>query len=236
MDIEAFPYPGALTRADFADQGDFDADSFLYLQHRFTLLEALLLDLRTLLRTLKKDLSDLVDSEYASFIQLGQLILGLLELIHSVQADVSGYSGVLENVGASLHESSAAVERALAHKQRLNLLKNRAKLTILFSEQCELFERLLSVTDQDPAKMERQLLTLTTLYLLLMNIVATLVEHKQCVYFDKFVQPKAASLRMEFRAYLDQMFAKAKEQSLSGVLMHVLRIFEITRAGRGDSR
>lgn len=175
---ESFPYPLSITRDAFADNNDFDPDNFLFSNHRFTSLETLLSDLSDLSKALNLDLLDLVNNEYANFIQLGQSISCGLELIDSVSHDVSKFNKSVELTVDDLTASSISAASVLRHKKRLNLLKNKIKLIILLHEQCTSFEVLLGLdADQtSPQEMVNKVNTLATLYFSVVKIYSVLME------------------------------------------------------------
>lgn len=231
---DEFPYPLTITRNAFADNADFDPDTFLYTNHRFTSLDSLISDLTTLSKTLNQDLLDLVNEEYSKFIQLGMSIDGCLEQINNISLDVGKFNGLLDQSLEDFTNSSAVSEKALNHKKRLNLLKNRVKLVMLLHEQCSSFETLLGldVGNVKPEHLMAKLSTLATLYLSVTKIHAILTESpdvEQSVFFEKVVKTKVVSLKFEFKLYLDELFTIAKSDSnaygaLTLRLLHVYRV------------
>lgn len=175
---ETFPYPLSITRDAFADNNEFDPDDFLFSYHRFTSLETLLSDLSDLSKALNLDLLDLVNNEYANFIQLGQSISCGLELIDNVSHDVAKFNKSVKQTVDDLTASSCSAASVLKHKKRLNLLKNRIKLIILLHEQCTSFEVLLGLdADQtSPLDMLNKVNTLATLYFSVVKIYSVLME------------------------------------------------------------
>lgn len=164
---EQFPYPVNITREDFADVTLFDPDEFLFKHHRYTSLDSLLSDLRSLSKSLNQDLLDLVNNEYTNFIQLGQSIGSCLELIENLSVEVGKFKASLSQTLSDFADSSATCAAVLQHKRSLNLLKNKIKLVLLLHEQCVSFETLvaLDVADLTPTRLELKLHTLTTLHL-----------------------------------------------------------------------
>lgn len=175
---ESFPYPLSITRDAFADNDEFDPDNFLFSFHRFTSLETLLSDLSDLSKALNLDLLNLVNNEYANFIQLGQSISCGLELIDSVSHDVAKFNKSVEQTVDELRNSSYSAALVLKHKKRLNILKNKIKLIILLHEQCTSFEVLLGLdADQtSPQELVNKVNTLATLYFSVVKIYSVLVE------------------------------------------------------------
>lgn len=210
-------YPSIITRDSFADKSEFDPDSFLYENHRFTSLDSLLKDLKQLSQSLNQDLLDLVNSEYTSFIQLGQSISGCLELINNISLDVTKFNQQLQHTRRNLTDSSETVERALQHKQKLNVLKNKAKLILLLNEQCSSFETLLGldIGEFSPERLKPKLSTLAQLYLSATKIYDILNESKEdegCVFFEKNLKMKLLSLQLEFRAYIKETLDRVKSE------------------------
>lgn len=175
---ESFPYPLTITRDAFADNAGFDPDYFLFKNHRFTSLETLLSDLSDLSKALNRELLDLVNNEYANFIQLGQSISCGLELIESVSYDLDKFNKSVEQTVESLTASSSVASSVLGHKKRLNLLKNKIKLILLLNEQCTSFETLLGfdVDQQAPDELVDKVNTLATLYFSVVKIYSVLME------------------------------------------------------------
>lgn len=175
---ENFPYPVNIGREDFIDVALFDADEFLFKNHRYTSLDSLLSDLRSLSKSLNQDLLDLVNNEYTNFIELGQSIGSCLELIDNLSVEVRKFKGSLGQTLADFAESSATSAAVLQHKRSLNLLKNKIKLILLLHEQCVSFETLLGLdlADVSPHRLERKLHTLTTLHLSIGKMYSLIAE------------------------------------------------------------
>lgn len=251
-DIESFPFPETITRADFLGVADFDPDAFLFKHHRYTALDSLLSELTNLSRTLNQDLLDLVNNEYASFIELGRSIDSCLELMNNIQLDVGRFKSSVKQTTDDFSKSRALTEAVLQHKQDLSLLKNRTKLVLLLAEQCDSFEQLLGMENlaQAGKPLERKpttaptktatgpaltpvhvkLATLLTLYLSLTKVYAILMEAHEdsdavCVFFEKTVRPRVVSIKVEFRQYLLELMLAAR--TLDGDL--VLKLLQIHR-------
>lgn len=175
---EDFPYPLSITRDAFAHNAAFDPDAFLFKNHRFISLETLLSDLSDLSKALNRDLLDLVNNEYANFIQLGQSISCGLELIENVSYDVEKFNKSVELTIQDLSGSSATAKSVLNHKKRLNLLKSKAELIILLHEQSNSFELLLGldVDQNSPKELANKLNTLAMLYFSVVKIFSVLLK------------------------------------------------------------
>lgn len=233
---EDFPYPLTITRDGFADDPNFDPDTFLYTNHRFSSLDSLISDLKTLSKTLNQDLLDSVNDEYTNFIELGQSIGGCLEHINNVSLDVNKFNGILESSLSDFTKSSLTAKKALLHKKRLNLLKNKIKLILLLHEQCTSFETLLGldVGDIKPQRLVSKLSTLATLYLSVTKIFAILMEsaenEEQCVFFERNVKTKVVSLKFEFKLYLDELLEVSvrDKEKYGAFVLQVLHVYRVT--------
>lgn len=234
--IDEFPYPLTITRSSFADNPDFDPDTFLYTNHRFTALDSLITDLSTLSRTLNQDLLDLVNDEYSKFIQLGMSIDGCLEQINNISLDVGRFNGLLDQSLDDFTTSSTIADKALIHKKRLNVLKNKIKLIMLLHEQCTSFETLLGleVGNVKPDHLMAKLTTLATLYLSVTKIFAVLMESSddedQSVFFEKLVKTEVVSLKFEFKLYLDEVLAIARADPITygPLTLRLLHVYQVT--------
>lgn len=229
---EEFPYPAIITRQDFSSPNAFDPDTYLYENHRFSALDSLLSDLKALSKTTNQELHDLVNNEYASFIDLGKSITGSLELINNISGDVGKFNALLSKCKQSISTSLATVGRALEHKNKLNVLKNKAKLILLLNEQCSSFETLLEInTGEDAQKLKKKVSTLATLYLSVTKICAVLDESGDidCLYFDNTCKTKLASIKYEFRAFLDETMAmmKSDTRAYGDVILLLLHCYRI---------
>ncbi|KAM9923891.1 hypothetical protein OXX59_004912 [Metschnikowia pulcherrima] len=175
---EEFPYPVNITREDFADVAHFDPDEFLFKNHRYTSLDSLLADLRSLSKALNQDLLDLVNNEYTNFIQLGQSIGGCLELIDNLSVEIRKFKTSLGQTLADFEDSSATAAAVVQHKRSLNLLKNKVKLILVLNEQCVSFETLLglNVAERAADRLQQKLHTLTTLHLSISKIYSLVME------------------------------------------------------------
>lgn len=232
-ETDNFPYPAIITRDDFSASEGFNPDSYLYHNHRFTALDSLLNDLKALSKNTNQELLDLVNNEYASFINLGRSITGSLELINNVSADVAKFNAIVLASRQSLQQSSSTVDKALQKKQELNLLKNRAKLILLLNEQCTSFESLLGFTiGRDSQRLKDKVSTLATLYLSVTKIYAVLEESNSilCAFFENNCKSKLGSIRYEFKAFLHEImeFMKLEPQKYGDVILLVLHCYRIT--------
>lgn len=253
---EEFPYPMNITRDDFSDIQHFDADAFLSRHHRYTSLDLLLSDLTNLSKSLNKDLLALVNDEYTSFIQLGQSISDCLGLINLIAGDTAKLNTVLATSLGNLQESSQLAAAAVQHKKRLNLLKNKAKLILLLSDQAASFETLLglNVTDADPARLSEKLRSLATLYLSITKIHSVVSKvpgpsntgspeedsslasdltpsvSASCPLFEKVLEPKIFSLKHEFKLYLDELLVLAKKSpaTYNTLILDILHVYRVT--------
>ncbi|GEQ71108.1 hypothetical protein JCM33374_g4789 [Metschnikowia sp. JCM 33374] len=197
---EQFPYPVNITREDFVDVAQFDPDEFLFKNHRYTSLDSLLTDLRSLSKSLNQDLLDLVNNEYTNFIKLGQSIGSCLELIDNLSSEVFKFKASLSQTAADFADSSATCSAVLQHKRSLNLLKNKIKLILLLHEQCVSFETLvaLDAADRTAVRLQRKLTTLTTLHLSIGKMYAMIMEssaESQGEYVADFSGENAEKLR-----------------------------------------
>lgn len=194
---EQFPYPVNITREDFADVTLFDPDEFLFKHHRYTSLDSLLSDLRSLSKSLNQDLLDLVNNEYTNFIQLGQSIGSCLELVENLSVEVGKFKASLSQTLSDFADSSTTCAAVLQHKRSLNLLKNKIKLVLLLHEQCVSFETLvaLDVADLTPTRLELKLHTLTTLHLSISKMYSLINESlsDQSVENSEKASPNEAS-------------------------------------------
>lgn len=233
---EDFPYPLSISRNEFVDDPNFDPDTFLYTNHRFTSLDSLISDLKSLSKTLNQDLLDLVNEEYTNFIQLGQSIGGCLEKINYISLDVSKFNNIVDQSLADFTTSSGTAEVALGHKKRLNLLKNKIKLILLLHEQCTSFETLLGldVGDVKPERLVAKLSTVATLYLSVTKIFSVLMESSEkeetCAFFEKVVKTKVMSLKFEFKLYLDELMdiARPDPKAYGSLILQLLHVYRVT--------
>ncbi|OBA21132.1 hypothetical protein METBIDRAFT_78189 [Metschnikowia bicuspidata var. bicuspidata NRRL YB-4993] len=233
---EPFPYPLNITREDFADVALFDPDEFLFKNHRYTSLDSLIADLRSLSKSLNQDLLDLVNNEYTNFIELGQSIGSCLELIDNLSVEVCKFKASLGQTFVDFSESSATAKAILQHKRSLNLLKNKIKVILLLHEQCISFETLLAldVADLSPGRLDMKLHTLTTLHLSIGKMYALIIESnlantETCQFFDNVVKTKVLTLKFEFKLYLDELLvmARSRSQEYRNLILSILQTYRI---------
>lgn len=143
----SLPFPKPLDRASFLTP-TFSAPKFLStLTTRFQTLEDLQSELQDLLKSLNKDLVDLVNDNYTSFLSLGQKLSGGEERIEQVRVGLLGFqrdiTGLRDLVNSRSNEVRALLEdkrslrndlqlgRALLEvDERMTELEERLKLTL----------------------------------------------------------------------------------------------------------
>lgn len=160
---------------------------------------------------------------------------GCLEQINNISLDVGQFNGLVHQSLDDFTTSSAIAEKALLHKKRLNVLKNKIKLTMLLHEQCTSFETLLGldVGNVKPPHLVAKLTTLATLYLSVTKIFAVLMESEedaQSVFFEKQVKTKVMSLKFEFKLYLDELLAVARTnpEAYGTLTLRLLHVYQVT--------
>lgn len=239
--VEDFPYPVTIAREDFQndlDANDFEPDAFLYDNHRFTLIQPLILDLTTLSRSLNQELLDLVNNDYNDFIRLGKSIDGSLELINNILLSVNTFGSDLEQSHVNFTDSLALVRASLGYKKRMEALKTKIKLSLLLNDSIGNFEVLLNYEISESAPSFHRLVVdklrnLTSLFLSFTNLYSLLVRDKstETIHFVSNMKTKILSLKFEFKAYMDEVLerhSRAENGRNSDVLLELVNSYKVT--------
>ncbi|KAK5941163.1 hypothetical protein PMZ80_006440 [Knufia obscura] len=113
------PFPLPLNRTAFLNPS-FSASSFLStLQNRFQTLEDLQSELQDLLRSLNRELVDLVNDNYTEFLSLGEKLRGGEERIEEVRVGLLGFRGDVGGVRDLVSERGDEVRGLLGEKRGL---------------------------------------------------------------------------------------------------------------------
>ncbi|KAK3326638.1 oligomeric golgi complex component, COG2-domain-containing protein [Apodospora peruviana] len=112
-DDEPLPFPEALTRRDFLTP-DFDPAAYLSALHagptaRHQTLEDLRAELRDRSTTISAELLELVNSNYTSFLSLGDELKGGEERVEDVRVALLGFKRAVEDVQARVRERKVEV-------------------------------------------------------------------------------------------------------------------------------
>ncbi|KAL9114747.1 MAG: hypothetical protein Q9227_001426 [Pyrenula ochraceoflavens] len=113
------PFPKPISRSAFLAQ-DFDPATFLAsLSDRHQTLEDLRTELRDLSASLKKELVDLVNSNYQDFLSLGLTLKGGEERVEEVRVGLLGFQRDLGAVGQKVGRRREEFAASLATKRSL---------------------------------------------------------------------------------------------------------------------
>lgn len=113
------PYPQALPRSDFLTP-DFSAPEYLStLSNRHQTLEDLRSDLRERSQLLSKELLDLVNENYESFLGLGEGLRGGKEKVEDVRVGLLGFRRGVEEVRKGVMERRVEVEELVGERRRV---------------------------------------------------------------------------------------------------------------------
>lgn len=111
------PFPKPLDRSTFLSP-TFTASSFLStLQNRFQTLEDLQSELQDLLRSLNRELVDLVNDNYADFVAVGARLKGGEERVEEIRVGLLGFRGDVGGVASRVGERAEEV-RGLVEEMR----------------------------------------------------------------------------------------------------------------------
>lgn len=248
-DDSTLPFALGVARGDFSEDTAFDPDTYLSEKHRFTALDTLGSDLSALSGSLNAELLDLVNAEHASFVKLGQLISGCVDLLDHVRESVAGFSSNVSTTRDHLVDLRRVADVALAHKQKLTLVKNKARLLLLLNEQCSSFETELGLEPEshDCAALTQKLSSLLVLYLSVTQIAGVVGSENteldpttldaslssstdHMLVFQRQLAAKVAVLQKEFVAYVREFLVRsmAETTKYGSLIVMILRFYEVT--------
>lgn len=228
-----FPYPAAVLRDDFTPSDhDFDADEFLYAQHRYSALDLLLKDLKRLSDGLNGELLDLVNDNYAEFIGLGKLIDGVLDVVNAVQLETRRFRKQLVAVDEHLTSSQHTVGDYLLARAQLVELKTSIRLCTVLNDNVSSFQALLDreVDTKNHPVLLQHLKNLTSLYLSFAHLFEVIQEsHGDTPFVSKVLRDRIMSCKFEFNAYVDEVSrVHLANRAASDIILELLNIYKIT--------
>lgn len=136
-DSSALPFPKPLDRSAFLAP-KFSAAEFLSsLTSRFQTLEDLQTELQDLLKSLNKELVDLVNDNYTDFLNLGEKLKGGEERIEEVRVGLLGFQRDVTSVRNLVSERTTEIKALLDEKRDLRKTIRTARTLLEVNERVE---------------------------------------------------------------------------------------------------
>ncbi|ODQ79929.1 hypothetical protein BABINDRAFT_161595 [Babjeviella inositovora NRRL Y-12698] len=225
FDTEDFPFPRAVSRESFAEGtvGDFSPDEFLYKHHRFSALDDLHDELGKLLQQLDTELLNLVNNDYNDFISLGHSIDGGLDIINSIEIDLSSYEKQLLVEREKLSLSAKLVGSDVKFQYATFELKYKAQLLLLLDEQLTHFELVFSQANFSV----KQVLSL----FLIIHKLYAVVSGFDNVFLTTVLTPKVNRLRFEFHTVLDEQLTQSLRDASDLRVLQLLEAYTVIGEG-----
>ncbi|KAK5080027.1 hypothetical protein LTR70_009037 [Exophiala xenobiotica] len=150
------PFPKPLDRTAFLSP-TFTAASFLStLQNRFQTLEDLQSELQDLLRSLNRDLLDLVNDNYADFVDVGARLRGGEERIEEVRVGLLGFRGDVGSVAERVGERAEVVRGLVGEMRGLRRSVGVGRRLLEVEERLGGLERRVGVKSTGPVDVQVQ--------------------------------------------------------------------------------
>lgn len=256
---DEFPYPTSIIQTDFKnfDSDSHEIDLFLYKNYRFSSIDSIIKELTELSTNLNQNLLDLVNDDYHDFIDLGKSINDGLDLINAIVEDLKNFEIELVNYYKKFLDLDNRLYQILQNRKFLNNLKTCIKLNLILHDQITEFDNCMNNQIQEENNIQglNQLKTLTSLYLSINNIEIFLNKFIQLgniddvnnsidnndndnnngnhrvnsPFHDKYINNKIASIKLEFKSYLDQLIRKElkKKTRNSQIMIELLNIYKL---------
>lgn len=256
---DEFPYPTSIIQTDFKnfDSDSHEIDLFLYKNYRFSSIDSIIKELTELSTNLNQNLLDLVNDDYHDFIDLGKSINDGLDLINAIVEDLKNFEIELVNYYKKFLDLDNRLYQILQNRKFLNNLKTCIKLNLILHDQITEFDNCMNNQIQEENNIQglNQLKTLTSLYLSINNIEIFLNKFIQLgniddvnnsidnndndnnngnhrvnsPFHDKYINNKIASIKLEFKSYLDQLIRKElkKKARNSQIMIELLNIYKL---------
>lgn len=254
---DEFPYPTSIIQTDFKnfDSDSHEIDLFLYKNYRFSSIDSIIKELTELSTNLNQNLLDLVNDDYHDFIDLGKSINDGLDLINAIVEDLKNFEIELVNYYKKFLDLDNRLYQILQNRKFLNNLKTCIKLNLILHDQITEFDNCMNNQIQEENNIQglNQLKTLTSLYLSINNIEIFLNKFIQLgniddvnnsidnndnnngnhrvnsPFHDNYINNKIASIKLEFKSYLDQLIRKElkKKTRNSQIMIELLNIYKL---------
>lgn len=256
---DEFPYPTSIIQTDFKnfDSDSHEIDLFLYKNYRFSSIDSIIKELTKLSTNLNQNLLDLVNDDYHDFIDLGKSINDGLDLINAIVEDLKNFEIELVNYYKKFLDLDNRLYQILQNRKFLNNLKTCIKLNLILHDQITEFDNCMNNQIQEENNIQglNQLKTLTSLYLSINNIEIFLNKFIQLgniddvnnsidnndhdnnngnhrvnsPFHDNYINNKIASIKLEFKSYLDQLIRKElkKKTRNSQIMIELLNIYKL---------
>ena len=256
---DEFPYPTSIIQTDFKnfDSDSHEIDLFLYKNYRFSSIDSIIKELTELSTNLNQNLLDLVNDDYHDFIDLGKSINDGLDLINAIVEDLKNFEIELVNYYKKFLDLDNRLYQILQNRKFLNNLKTCIKLNLILHDQITEFDNCMNYQIQEENNIQglNQLKTLTSLYLSINNIEIFLNKFIQLgniddvnnsidnndndnnngnhrvnsPFHDNYINNKIASIKLEFKSYLDQLIRKElkKKTRNSQIMIELLNIYKL---------
>lgn len=256
---DEFPYPTSIIQTDFKnfDSDSHEIDLFLYKNYRFSSIDSIIKELTELSTNLNQNLLDLVNDDYHDFIDLGKSINDGLDLINAIVEDLKNFEIELVNYYKKFLDLDNRLYQIVQNRKFLNNLKTCIKLNLILHDQITEFDNCMNNQIQEENNIQglNQLKTLTSLYLSINNIEIFLNKFIQLgniddvnnsidnndndnnngnhrvnsPFHDNYINNKIASIKLEFKSYLDQLIRKElqKKTRNSQIMIELLNIYKL---------
>ncbi|KAI5950830.1 hypothetical protein KGF54_003904 [Candida jiufengensis] len=257
--VDSFPFPKSIITTDFKNFNLEGIDSFLYKNHRFTSLDQLIKDLKSLSTNLNQNLIDLINSDYKDFIKLGKSINGGNDLINNLFEDLKNFKIELLEFSKKFNKLDTEIEKILTQRFNLIELKTNIKLNLLLNDQIIQFDQFINLVNNNH-KNEKNLTInkenlkkLTTIYLSILNIsdylesiklknsiidedtvstTSSIVSNHKIIsnFENNYIYGKKSSIIIEYKSYINSLFNDIKKyKDDPDLVMEILNIQNLIR-------
>lgn len=220
-----------------AEHGEqFDNSEFLLKHYKYRDLSDISNGFGKLITDIDKDLIELVNENYLSFINLGKSIDGSLDLIHDTKIDLNEYLKNLKLSNENIKKDETNLGKLQDSREKLILLKSFVTRLITLSELIDCFDKLISKFD-DGNESADILKELVGLYFGINKMFSRLMEHSKENILPELLESnsilsnlskKMNGLKLEFKGLLKSYFSKVKESSKTNdEVFGVFKLFQL---------
>ncbi|XP_041354010.1 conserved oligomeric Golgi complex subunit 2-like [Gigantopelta aegis] len=209
---------------------EFHVDKFVVECRRHVQLESLRDDLNIYLKILKSAMIELINKDYADFVNLSTNLVGMDKAISSLTVPLGQLKEEVLNVQTAMDEAIAAVEEKLKHQQEIQNNKACLQRLLNITQSVEKIEHLLGIktssqsTSQSPGQLSGQLIERVATEF---NKLQFYVTKSRGLPLVEKIKPRIAMITTTLQYSLEGSFLEGLETNNVDILRQCLRTYAL---------
>ncbi|KAL8600040.1 hypothetical protein ACOMHN_039273 [Nucella lapillus] len=215
---------------------DFDVDSFVINCRKRVPLETLRDDLSVYLKILKSAMIELINKDYADFVNLSTNLVGMDKAISNLTVPLGQLREEVLSVRTAMNEAIRAVEEKLRHQQEIQKKKACLQRLLNITHSVEKIEQLLSIShsattpnpsvsnSSSPGQLSGQLIERVATEFNKLQFYVT--KSKGLPLVEK-IKPRIANITTTLQYSLEGSFLEGVEQEDMAMLRQCLRTYAL---------